>query len=476
MKNYYLKQTALLFLVAVMIQNISAQHTQRIIGQRNNTYNSNIQELELYDSLQWTYSNGRGSLSIDNSVYDNKTDFNLSGPNTLSVEQFDAHNRMVVNQTKQWAFNNWFDQYRITNTYDASGNQTEQLQEQYTNNVWNDVARFDFIYDAHGDTTRYLLYLPDSTNWVLRAREDFGYDNLYRHSTDFQFDLDVQGQITDTSFGFFYTYDAFGNLAQLLRETVDTTLHLVPDYQYIYTYDSAQLQSNTRQTYTNGSWMFYSELVYYYNGLGQLSEMRTLSSDGSGGSVPAYNSLYNYNSSGLLDTMWNQNYNPITVNFDNSGRQVYQYNSQNLDTADEFSIPDSVGNWHLQFKNQFQYDTAGNMTYRLFSMENDISVTPYSEYFYWYENYQLISGIKPTEPLSLNVYPNPAHGSFNLDFNEGAFQSLKLLNYAGQNIMEQEITPLTTKMTISSSHLNAGVYLLQMNGKDESVTRKIIID
>lgn len=72
----------------------------------------------------------------------------------------------------------------------------------------------------------------------------------------------------------------------------------------------------------------------------------------------------------------------------------------------------------------------------------------------------------------LNLYPNPAQGSFNLDLNQ-AGGTVSLINAAGQSVKELEIT--SAKSQIDVRDLNNGVYFVKVlqDGK-QSVSRIVV--
>lgn len=84
--------------------------------------------------------------------------------------------------------------------------------------------------------------------------------------------------------------------------------------------------------------------------------------------------------------------------------------------------------------------------------------------------------IEPTDTVSIadaqcssfTIFPNPAHDLLNVQSTH--YQQLEILNLVGQVILRQNITAENTSVNISE--LPAGVYLLQMKGKDNVVAVK----
>ncbi len=72
----------------------------------------------------------------------------------------------------------------------------------------------------------------------------------------------------------------------------------------------------------------------------------------------------------------------------------------------------------------------------------------------------------------LNLYPNPAKGSFNLDLNQ-AGGTLTLLNSAGQRVKELEITAAHSLIDVSD--LNNGVYFVKVSQDGKQSVSRIVV-
>ncbi len=71
----------------------------------------------------------------------------------------------------------------------------------------------------------------------------------------------------------------------------------------------------------------------------------------------------------------------------------------------------------------------------------------------------------------LLVYPNPVTDILTVGMNGGHYDVLKLLNNMGQVVAYKSINGDIA--TINMANLPAGIYYLQLTGKDNTVTQKI---
>ena len=90
------------------------------------------------------------------------------------------------------------------------------------------------------------------------------------------------------------------------------------------------------------------------------------------------------------------------------------------------------------------------------------------------------SGIATVSGLSsVNVYPNPSNGNFNIDLNIQATETvtISLINQLGQTLQthNNEVHAGHNILGISGSELATGIYYLQLSADNETVIKKITI-
>lgn len=91
------------------------------------------------------------------------------------------------------------------------------------------------------------------------------------------------------------------------------------------------------------------------------------------------------------------------------------------------------------------------------------------------ENSESISEIKNIN--SLLIYPNPSTGQFNISFKSTNPEDIHLSIFSinGQEMYQEGIFSSTQRTSIKIEHLLSGVYFIQLKGKKDLITQRIII-
>lgn len=79
---------------------------------------------------------------------------------------------------------------------------------------------------------------------------------------------------------------------------------------------------------------------------------------------------------------------------------------------------------------------------------------------------------KQTETI-MNLYPNPSNGSFTIELNTKEKQNIQLFDMTGNVVLSQTIE--NAKAIIDGNHLVAGIYNLQIKGKEGVANKKLVI-
>ncbi len=80
-------------------------------------------------------------------------------------------------------------------------------------------------------------------------------------------------------------------------------------------------------------------------------------------------------------------------------------------------------------------------------------------------------------PLSVQVFPNPNHGDFTIDFSSPQKQAvgMKLHNLQGQVVWEGQLNVGKTSLDVATDGLASGLYLLQMTDGQTRMSQKVVI-
>ncbi|MCC5924642.1 MAG: T9SS type A sorting domain-containing protein [Crocinitomicaceae bacterium] len=91
----------------------------------------------------------------------------------------------------------------------------------------------------------------------------------------------------------------------------------------------------------------------------------------------------------------------------------------------------------------------------------------------------LVQGLSVKEqPMSvIQIYPNPAKTKFTLKGSElNQFNNIQVFDITGRLVYSNLLHATGSVLEISCSDWNKGLYILQMNGKDRSLTKRIIVE
>ncbi len=80
------------------------------------------------------------------------------------------------------------------------------------------------------------------------------------------------------------------------------------------------------------------------------------------------------------------------------------------------------------------------------------------------------------EQATLNTFPNPTHNGFEVVWKKNrSYNFIRLQNTLGKIVFSEKINEGDTKMFISTKNLSPGIYIVNLNGKLHSLTKKVIV-
>jgi hypothetical protein len=154
--------------------------------------------------------------------------------------------------------------YRITYTYDNSGNILTELGEGWNNNAWDNWSRYTYTYDNSGNNLSYLVQRWDNNKWLNYSRNTYTYNNsgklltnIYEDNLNSDFPVKFR---KDT-----FTYDNAGNQLTEYRAKWDNNGWV--DYQRITkTYDNFNHCLTILYEYnTTGAWDKFQDCQFTYD-------------------------------------------------------------------------------------------------------------------------------------------------------------------------------------------------------------------
>ena len=72
------------------------------------------------------------------------------------------------------------------------------------------------------------------------------------------------------------------------------------------------------------------------------------------------------------------------------------------------------------------------------------------------------------------MMPNPSNGSFEVQWNEGAFENIEILDITGKIILTDKV--LQQHRVKVNEGLRSGIYLVKLSNEKSSVTQKLIVN
>ncbi len=76
---------------------------------------------------------------------------------------------------------------------------------------------------------------------------------------------------------------------------------------------------------------------------------------------------------------------------------------------------------------------------------------------------------------AFRIYPNPATDEITINSPGFEFDKIEIVNINGQKVFEKSSIPLVRNTTKLSFHLKSGVYLLNLHGQNQKISKKLIV-
>ncbi len=154
----------------------------------------------------------------------------------------------------------------------------------------------------------------------------------------------------------------------------------------------------------------------------------------------------------------------------NIGKTIVKFDFPDIRLADSNSKQHNKGfvTFSIMTKSNLAYYTQINNRAGIYFDINPVVFTNYT-------NNRIAppqSVVQTTANPGFTAYPNPVSQTLNVQVTVGRYDALKMYNAMGQVVAQQKIIDGVT--TINMAHLPAGIYYLQLTGKNNTVTRKIV--
>jgi bacillopeptidase F len=164
----------------------------------------------------------------------------------------------------------------------------------------------------------------------------------------------------------------------------------------------------------------------------------------------------------------------LSTDCGNTFNQIYKKGGSVLETYTTITAPftPSLPNhWRTDYIDVTSY--ANNDIILKFESYNKSGNNLYLDNIWVYEGDEPV-GINETNIQDISIYPNPTNGLFNIDLGNSSqgIYSIIITDMLGKVVHNNQTNK--SKTVIDLSHLNNGIYLINIQNKDSKITKKLI--
>jgi hypothetical protein len=84
----------------------------------------------------------------------------------------------------------------------------------------------------------------------------------------------------------------------------------------------------------------------------------------------------------------------------------------------------------------------------------------------------IANSLEQLEKITLNVFPNPATGTVNIQSTQSG--TVRILDLTGRIVKEEKME--AGEHTLSLDGLNTGLYFVQLNGQHSNISQRLIVE
>jgi hypothetical protein len=342
------------------------------------------------------------------------------------IETYDANGNLTQLVNQSWDGSNWVNKWREMETYDANGVEIEYVYQEWDGTNWVNVQRARAVnQDANGNVLEAVVELWDGTDWIVDYRVLVTYDANGNVAQELDQDWDGTDWV-DTD-RFLYTYDANGNMLTDTYQEWDGTNWVNVD-RFISTYDAnGNLLTDTYQEWDGTNWVDFDRFVYTYDANGNMLSDTYQMWDGTNW-VDFDRFLYTYDANGNLTQFLYQI--SIASNWADFGRAIYTNNAAGDPTEIVYHLWDGTS-WTNDYRRTYMYTQNTGI-------EDDVTM-----------------GALPSE-FALSNYPNPFNPETTIRFDLPTTSNVSLHIY--------DITGKLIKSLMDNRKWDAGSYTITWDG------------
>ncbi|RYE23260.1 MAG: T9SS type A sorting domain-containing protein [Sphingobacteriales bacterium] len=392
----------------------------RLVSYAHTVYNGS--NFLLQDSMQYEYyDNSRGGgIVADDITSDEKVLFDESYTYVRGISG-------MVGVMKR------------TQAYDIDNQVLNLTYMPWREKGWADSARYLYGYNDHKMTISALeVYVAHQ--WDPHIKSNMTYNATGRIS-----------EMEATMYRMSFTYDANGNLAELIEETRLLTGIWINKSKTTYSYGSSGMTGQTLENWDGSAWVFESkwEYTYFASKIETVTEYDRISNAW----LPTNKYIYTYGNKLQRNSEILQVWNANTNTFDNNKYTEYKYaNSDDLLLTDVTTQHWQSSNWVVGVDDE--------------------------HYHYNYQPYFPTSVERVVAENGVRLFPVPAANTLhvNIDWNNAETFNVVICDMRGvvvKNWAEQPVRNYSRQIDVSD--LPSGNYVIRANSSSAQLTERFIV-
>ena len=345
----------------------------------------------------------------------------------------------------------WENSDRKIYTYDTQGNCLNEIAQLWSGSVWENYKKQEFTFDSQNNMTeiKWTYWNNSTSSWLNYERTVMSYEGANK----------------------------INSLIEQTWNEIESSWSNEDRYSVIYT--GANVSQVISDYWSNGQsqWVHESKTVNTYNTNNQLTIVQELEWD-------------------IANQEWN-----------NEWKQLFNYD----EIGDNTNIIDQYwdgGAWNYQFKFEYTYSafditkaTISDWDGTQFNKESRVSYS-YNDYsqctkviiegwdgndwtpslyslkinFYYEETGGNTTGIETIMDRSeFKIYPNPASDHLKVKLNGQEIQQIRIIDVTGRMVFESRAGFNASEANIPVSHLQNGVYILQLTSGNKTGTNSFVV-
>ena len=370
---------------------------------------------------------------------------------------FDADGNQIEHSYCIWNDNQWITSWKNENTYNSDGNTTQLIFYSFDEMMGQIVPnrKHENLYNLDGNQIGYILYIWTNNQWVA--------------SFKWEFSLDLNGVPTQ-----YLAYDWDGSQFVLSGKcdfSYDTDDNLIQEIGYDWNENTSQWDYDWKNEYSYDSFGNTTLDIYYYWSSYLLQW------------IELYEEELLYNSSGDLSQYtyfdwtfpWGERNDYAYDTYGNVSETIYsqwdsiqwipfykyEYTHNNAYSFDDLILPNHQ--WNYLWYNHMLLESLG---YTIDGQGN-WSQDNYTIYYYSETN-----DINIVEPGSISIFPNPASDfiyfeteKLNTDYH------IEIFDLSGREVLN---TGIVKSQQINIGHLKSSSYYFRVYDKEKTFTGKFI--